>query len=34
LPGDAIACYDSNVTNLAEVARVVGIVGIAAAIVP
>ena len=29
LPGDAIACYDSNVTNLSEAARVVG--GVAAA---
>ena len=27
LPGDAIACYDSGVTTLADVARVIGIVG-------
>ncbi|KUF12603.1 polysaccharide biosynthesis/export family protein [Pseudoponticoccus marisrubri] len=27
LPGDAIACYDSSVTNVAEAARVVGAVG-------
>ncbi|MFC3613027.1 polysaccharide biosynthesis/export family protein [Lutimaribacter marinistellae] len=27
LPGDAIACYDSTVTGLTEVARAVGIVG-------
>lgn len=26
LPGDAIACYDSAVTNIADVARVVGTV--------
>ena len=30
LPGDAIACYDSSITNVAEVARVVGAVGAAA----
>lgn len=29
LPGDAIACYDSSVTNLAEVGRVMGIMGAA-----
>ncbi|MFD1341119.1 polysaccharide biosynthesis/export family protein [Litorisediminicola beolgyonensis] len=29
LPGDAIACYDSAVTNIAEVGRVLGIVGAA-----
>ena len=29
LPGDAIACYDSTVTNIAEIARVIGIVGVA-----
>jgi protein involved in polysaccharide export with SLBB domain len=29
LPGDAVACYDSTVTNLAEVGRVLGIVGAA-----
>lgn len=27
LPGDAIACYDSAVTNLAEVGRVIGTIG-------
>ncbi|MEP5154972.1 polysaccharide biosynthesis/export family protein [Planktotalea sp.] len=27
LPGDAIACYDSTVTNLAEIGRVLGIAG-------
>jgi protein involved in polysaccharide export with SLBB domain len=27
LPGDAIACYDSSVTNLGEVGRVLGLVG-------
>ncbi|MBV7393633.1 polysaccharide biosynthesis/export family protein [Mameliella sediminis] len=27
LPGDAIACYDSSVTNVTEVARVLGAVG-------
>lgn len=30
LPGDAIACYDSNVTGIAEIARVLGLVGAAA----
>ena len=30
LPGDAIACYDSTVTNIAEVGRVLGILGAAA----
>jgi hypothetical protein len=25
LPGDALACYDSTVTNLAEIGRVLGI---------
>ncbi|WP_417204933.1 polysaccharide biosynthesis/export family protein [Antarctobacter sp.] len=30
LPGDSIACYDSRITNVAEVARVVGAVGAAA----
>lgn len=29
LPGDAVACYDSTITNLAEVGRVLGIVGAA-----
>lgn len=27
LPGDALACYDSTITNIAEIARVIGIVG-------
>lgn len=27
LPGDAVACYDSTVTNIAEVGRVLGLVG-------
>ncbi|WP_010140164.1 polysaccharide biosynthesis/export family protein [Oceanicola sp. S124] len=27
LPGDAIACYDSGVTNLTEVGRVLGVLG-------
>ncbi|EPX80521.1 polysaccharide biosynthesis/export family protein [Salipiger mucosus] len=27
LPGDALACYDSGVTNVTEVARVLGVVG-------
>ena len=27
LPGDAMACYDSTVTNIADVARVLGLVG-------
>lgn len=27
LPGDAIACYDSSVTNLTEVGRVLGVLG-------
>lgn len=26
LPGDALACYDSTVTNIADVARVIGAV--------
>lgn len=30
LPGDAIACHDSNVTGIAEIARVLGLVGAAA----
>lgn len=30
LPGDAIACYDSGVTNVADAARILGIVGGAA----
>jgi protein involved in polysaccharide export with SLBB domain len=32
LPGDALACYDSTITNIAEIARVLGIIGIAAAL--
>ncbi|WP_223423689.1 polysaccharide biosynthesis/export family protein [Tateyamaria pelophila] len=32
LPGDALACYDSTVTNVAEIARVLGIISIAALI--
>ncbi|GGE62451.1 polysaccharide biosynthesis/export family protein [Actibacterium pelagium] len=28
LPGDSIACYDSGVTNVADVARVLGLVGV------
>jgi len=28
LPGDSIACYDSAFTNLAEVAKIVGVVGL------
>ena len=27
LPGDALACYDSTVTNLAEIGRVLGVIG-------
>lgn len=27
LPGDALACYDSTVTNVTEIARAIGIVG-------
>lgn len=30
LPGDALACYDSTITNISEIARVIGIVGVAA----
>lgn len=30
LPGDAIACYDSSVTNIGEAARIIGLVGTAA----
>lgn len=33
LPGDAIACYDSSVTNVAEAARVVGAVAATALLV-
>ncbi|MFA3918356.1 polysaccharide biosynthesis/export family protein [Ruegeria hyattellae] len=28
LPGDALACYDSTVTNITEIARLLGIVGV------
>lgn len=31
LPGDAIACYDSAITNVGEIARVLGIIGLTAA---
>lgn len=31
LPGDSIACYDSAITNVGEVGRVLGIIGLAAA---
>ena len=30
LPGDSIACYDSTITNIGEVGRVIGIVGLSA----
>ncbi|WP_238112384.1 polysaccharide biosynthesis/export family protein [Yoonia sp. I 8.24] len=30
LPGDALACYDSAVTNIAEIGRVIGVVAAAA----
>ena len=30
LPGDSLACYDSTITNITEIARVIGIIGIAA----
>jgi hypothetical protein len=30
LPGDSIACYDSAITNIGEVGRVIGIVGLSA----
>jgi hypothetical protein len=29
LPGDALACYDSTVTNITEIARVLGVIGAA-----
>ena len=32
LPGDAIACYDSTITNVGEIGRLFGIAGIAAAL--
>ena len=28
LPGDSVACYDSTVTNVAEVARILGLIGV------
>lgn len=34
LPGDAIACYDSTVTNLADVARVLGVASIVGLVIP
>ena len=33
LPGDALACYDSTITNVTEIGRVTGIVGAAALLV-
>lgn len=30
LPGDAVACYDSTITNIAEIARVFGLIGVLA----
>lgn len=32
LPGDSIACYDSTITNVGEIGRLIGIVGLAAAL--
>ncbi len=32
LPGDAVACYDSTVTNIAEAARVLGLITVGAAL--
>jgi hypothetical protein len=32
LPGDAIACYDSTLTNIGEVARILGVAGVTAAL--
>jgi hypothetical protein len=29
LPGDALACYDSTVTNIAEIGRIFGVLGAA-----
>ncbi|WP_170529902.1 polysaccharide biosynthesis/export family protein [Ruegeria arenilitoris] len=34
LPGDAVACYDSKVTGVTEIARSLGIVGAAALLIP
>ncbi|MGV6839312.1 MAG: polysaccharide biosynthesis/export family protein [Planktomarina sp.] len=33
LPGDAIACYDSKITDLADVASIIGLVGAAALVI-
>lgn len=30
LPGDSIACYDSTITNIGEIGRILGIVGLSA----
>jgi hypothetical protein len=27
LPGDSLACYDSSVTNITEIGRVLGVIG-------
>ncbi len=32
LPGDAVACYDSRITNVAEAARVLGLITVGAAL--
>lgn len=32
LPGDAVACYDSTITNIAEAARVLGLITVGAAL--
>ena len=32
LPGDALACYDSAITNVTEISRVIGVIGAAALI--
>ena len=34
LPGDAVACYDSKVTGVTEIARSLGIVGAAVLLSP
>lgn len=34
LPGDALACYDSAVTNVAEIGRVLGVIGAVALVAP
>ena len=33
LPGDALACYDSTITNVTEIGRVIGVIGAAALLV-